>query len=139
MTIKEEEEELHKAIAEASDQFEGEYIFGSRPARKASQETDELHKAVAEALDQLEREYGIARGFTSKSGAVLVMEVCRSTDGNPGLHVAVSHTVCPRCVGMEQGVGLSDRVLRGSLCAMEDSRGARNVVDARRQSWERRQ
>ena len=62
--------------------FEEEYPVGSHSTGKASQETEELHKAVAEALDQLQGEYGVARGFTSKSGAVLVMEVCRSTDRN---------------------------------------------------------
>jgi hypothetical protein len=78
-------------------------------------ETQEVDKAVAQALDQLEEEYGVSRGFTSKSGAVLVMEVRRGS-----LVLAFRLTCCRfshvfvRAVssplGMEQGVGLSNPV-----------------------------
>jgi hypothetical protein len=91
----------------------------------ASEVTEELHKAVFKALDQLQGEYGIAKGFTNKSGAVLVMEVCLSVDRNPCIHVCHFLTQFVRilCIGMEQDFGLSDAVFRGSLCAMEDSCG----------------
>lgn len=75
MSTRRESEELHNGVAKALDEFEAEYLVGSRLTDQVSQETQEFHNAVAEALNKLEEVYGVAREFTSKSGAVIVMEV----------------------------------------------------------------